>query len=241
VEEQFGGKSVAVCSGSVVTMLSSMQSLMAKEGPVIKAVILGEDGEAKELTMDMTPRENTITKVLKGKATFIGQYSKQGVAVLCVREQEEGVHGTNESKLPYPMHELEEPVFGSILMIRMDEDSEPVDFDLKAFEELKEAQKVAQENGPEEEEEEEEVAEDGDVDMEEDAENDDDEDDDDDDDDEDDDDDDDDDDDEDDDEEDDNGEEEGDDDDEEGEDDEDNNEDNASVGEEKEAVEQEKA
>mmetsp|Transcript_10288 Transcript_10288/g.26120 ORF Transcript_10288/g.26120 Transcript_10288/m.26120 type:complete len:217 (+) Transcript_10288:85-735(+) len=114
-------------------MLASVVGLMAKEGPVVKAVRMGEDGTVAEHTMDMTPRKDEITKVLRGKATFIGQYQDQGVVLLCVRDREEGVHGLNGGKLAAPFHALDEEVFGDVLMIKMSDDAEPLDFTLDEY------------------------------------------------------------------------------------------------------------
>lgn len=37
--------------------MEAVSELMATEGPVIQAVVLGTDGEAKEVTIDMTPKK----------------------------------------------------------------------------------------------------------------------------------------------------------------------------------------
>mgnify|MGYP007004934401 CR=1 FL=1 len=78
-------------------MLSSVIGLMSKEGPIVKAVEVDTDGTEKEIELDMTPAKNEITKVLQGKATFVGCYGKEDIVIMCVREDQfkDDIHKEN--------------------------------------------------------------------------------------------------------------------------------------------------
>jgi hypothetical protein len=86
---------------------------------MITAVLIHEQlGAIEDIQLDTTK----IYNILGGRATFIGQWPEIDVvimkAVTAVRE--------NENQLPPPFHE--ERADGKILLIRMDEDSEPQNF-----------------------------------------------------------------------------------------------------------------
>jgi hypothetical protein len=89
-----------------------------------KAVLIHEEeGNIDEIDLDIDPRKNEIFKILSGRGTFIGQWPDIDVVIM------KGVSGgtrRNENVLPFPFHG--EEVMGKILLIRMDEDSEPRDF-----------------------------------------------------------------------------------------------------------------
>ncbi len=70
---------------------------------------------------------NKIYNILGGRATFIGQWPEIDVVIMkAVTAEKE-----NENQLPPPFHE--ECVHGKILLVRMDEDSEPQDFTSKEY------------------------------------------------------------------------------------------------------------
>jgi hypothetical protein len=99
-------------------------------GPVVEAVRLEASGELRQVRLDMTPSRDAVSQQLGGLATFVGQFSRQGVCVLCLRDPEPEVPA-NAGKLPYPLEE--EQVNGAALMIRMSDESEPLDFSLEDF------------------------------------------------------------------------------------------------------------
>jgi hypothetical protein len=94
-----------------------------------KAVLIHEEeGHVDEIDLDIDPRKNEIVKILSGRGTFIGQWPDIDVVIM------KGVSGgarRNENVLPFPFHG--EEVTGKILLIRMDEDSEPRDFTRAEF------------------------------------------------------------------------------------------------------------
>tara|TARA_Y100000389_G_scaffold168079_1_gene173583 strand:+ start:182 stop:481 length:300 start_codon:yes stop_codon:yes gene_type:complete len=96
-----------------------------------KAVLINEElGNVKQIEIDIDPRKNEIFKILSGRATFIGQWPDIDVVIVkCVEAAK-----LNENKLPQPFQD--EEVYGKIILIRMDENSEPRDFTLKEFQSL---------------------------------------------------------------------------------------------------------
>ena len=124
----------------------ALNALMTKTGPICKCVFIPaavEDGGAagssssssvagqpEEVELDMTPKVCAPAVKLGGNATFCAAYPEIDVQVLKLRAPAEGT-ATNTYKLPAPFHEIE--VVGPMLLIRMDENSEPKDFTLKEF------------------------------------------------------------------------------------------------------------
>tara|TARA_B100000767_G_C19752629_1_gene531456 strand:+ start:1386 stop:1685 length:300 start_codon:yes stop_codon:yes gene_type:complete len=96
-----------------------------------KAVLINEElGNVKQIEIDIDPRKNEIFKILSGRATFIGQWPDIDVVLVkCVEAAK-----LNENVLPPPFQD--EEVYGKIILIRMDENSEPRDFTLKEFQSL---------------------------------------------------------------------------------------------------------
>jgi len=97
----------------------------------VKAVVIHEEeGNIDEIDLDIDPKKNEIYKILSGRGTFIGQWPEIDVVIM------KGVGGgkPNENTLPHPFHG--EEVLGKILLIRMDKDSEPLDFTKVEFKAL---------------------------------------------------------------------------------------------------------
>lgn len=84
-------------------------------------------GNIEEIDLDITPSKNEIYTLLGGKATFIGQWPDFEVVII------RAVHASvpNENRLPPPF-ECED-VMGPILLVRMDENSDPQDFTLRDY------------------------------------------------------------------------------------------------------------
>ena len=92
------------------------------------AILIHEElGHVQEIQLDITPSKNEIFKLLGGRQTFIGQWPDIDVVIM---KPEEG-EIKNENVLPSPF-DVEE-ANGKILLIRMDEKSEPQDFTLDEY------------------------------------------------------------------------------------------------------------
>ena len=93
----------------------------------IAVLIHEEEDKLEEINLDIDPVKNEIYKILSGRATFIGQWPDIDVVILkCVQATK-----LNQNTLPPPFDG--EEVYGKILLVRMDENSEPRDFTLKEF------------------------------------------------------------------------------------------------------------
>ena len=101
-----------------------------------RAVLINErKRNIREIDLDIAPEKNEIFKILRGKASFLGQWpDEQVVIVKCELCDSEFDLPVNENKLPRPFTNM--IVFGRILLIRMDEDSEPQDFTLEEYKEM---------------------------------------------------------------------------------------------------------
>ena len=87
-----------------------------------KAILICENiGHVQEIDLDITPSKNEIFKLLCGRQTYID---------VVIMKPEDG-KTKNENVLPPPF-DVEE-VYGKILLVRMDENSEPQDFTLDEY------------------------------------------------------------------------------------------------------------
>ena len=95
------------------------------------AVLVNEGkNDIHEIDLDISPEKNEIYKILRGKATFLGQWpDKSVVIVICDSSIFE--LSMNLNRLPRPFTNM--TVMGKILLIRMDEDSETQNFTLKEY------------------------------------------------------------------------------------------------------------
>ena len=93
-----------------------------------KAILIYEDEDKiHEILLDIAPSKNEIFKLLGGRQTFIGQWPDIDVVIL----KAEDATVKNNNILPYPFGD--EDTRGKILLIRMDENSEPQDFTLDEY------------------------------------------------------------------------------------------------------------
>ena len=93
-----------------------------------KALLIREKrGDIVEIELDISAHTNEIFKILEGRQTFIGQWPDIDVVIM---KPEDG-KTKNENVLPHPF-DVEE-VYGKILLVRMDEQSEPQDFTLDEY------------------------------------------------------------------------------------------------------------
>mmetsp|Transcript_19124 Transcript_19124/g.23549 ORF Transcript_19124/g.23549 Transcript_19124/m.23549 type:complete len:499 (+) Transcript_19124:23-1519(+) len=110
----------------------TIRSTLSKEMPSHKCVLIGVDGDAKEVIVDMTPSKQEVSKLLGGALTFLGQYEPLGVLVVVVRDG--FALPVNAGKLPEPFKETE--VHGPIILTRSDENGNPLDFALDEYKEF---------------------------------------------------------------------------------------------------------
>lgn len=93
-----------------------------------KSILIHENtDDIEEIEIDIDPIKNEIFKILKGRQTFIGQWEDLDVVIM---KAEDG-KVTNMNTLPPPFDT--EEVMGKILLMRMDENSDPQDFTLEEY------------------------------------------------------------------------------------------------------------
>ena len=92
------------------------------------AVLIREElGDVRQIELDIDPKKNEIFLLLSGSATFIGQWPDLDVVIM----KPQYGSSLNNNKLPPPFDT--EEVRGSILLVRMDQESEPQDFTLTEY------------------------------------------------------------------------------------------------------------
>lgn len=98
------------------------------------SVLINEKrNEINEINLDISPEKYEIFKILKGKASFVGQWPEQDVVILKCDESPFDLQ-VNENRLPRPFTNM--IIMGKILLIRMNEYSEPRDFTLQEYHEM---------------------------------------------------------------------------------------------------------
>ena len=92
------------------------------------AVLIREElGDVRQIELDIDPKKNEIFLLLSGSPTFIGQWPDLDVVIM----KPQYGSSLNNNKLPPPFDT--EEVRGSILLVRMDENSDPRDFTLEEY------------------------------------------------------------------------------------------------------------
>lgn len=101
-----------------------------------KAVLISEEeNHVTEIDLDISSEKREIYNILKGRATFIGQWPELDVVIMkCLESPFELM--LNRNVLPAPFDT--EVVVGSILLVRMDENSDPQDFTLAEYRQFEE-------------------------------------------------------------------------------------------------------
>ena len=92
------------------------------------AVLIKEQlGDIEQIELDIDPSKNEIFLRLGGPATFIGQWPDIDVVII------KSTCGElfNNNKLPPPFNC--EEVYGPVLLVRMDENSDPRDFTIEEY------------------------------------------------------------------------------------------------------------
>lgn len=95
----------------------------------VKAVLVNlKRNDIKEINLDISSRSSQVTQYLGGSATFIGQWPDLNIVIMkCIDSIFE--YGFNANKLAAPFDN--EIVVGPILLVRMNEKSEPEDLTLQ--------------------------------------------------------------------------------------------------------------
>lgn len=97
----------------------------------VKAVLISEEEDhVTEIDIDISSEKREIFSILKGQATFIGQWPELDVVIMKCRESVFDLM-MNRNVLPAPFDT--EVVVGPILLIRMDANSDPQDFTLEEY------------------------------------------------------------------------------------------------------------
>ena len=101
----------------------------------VKAILVGvRCGDIREVSLDISSRSSQIVEYLGGRGTFIGQWPEHDIVIMkCIDSIFDP--GINNHVLAKPFHK--EKVIGPILLIRMDENSEPKDLLLSEIQESK--------------------------------------------------------------------------------------------------------
>ena len=82
----------------------------------------------EQIDIDIDPSKNEIFKLFTGRATFIGQWPD--IDVVIMKPEKPGLL-KNENILPKPFED--EEVYGKILLMRMDENSDPQDLTVDEY------------------------------------------------------------------------------------------------------------
>ena len=98
------------------------------------AVLINEKrNKIDEINIDISPEKCEIFKILRGKASFVGQWPEKDVVILKCDDSIFDLE-VNENRLPRPFTNM--IILGKILLVRMDEYSEPQDFTLQEYHEM---------------------------------------------------------------------------------------------------------
>ena len=125
---------------------NAIGEMMNRQYGAVAAVLVGEDGVASEVSIDMTPKANAVAKLLnRASVTFVGQIGEDVVCVTGVGdpvEPEEDAKAGGQSlvgALPHPLHEVDLRDTGKVLFTRSDDDANPLPFTLDEYKEMKRA------------------------------------------------------------------------------------------------------
>ena len=98
-----------------------------------RAVLINEKrNDIYEIDIDISPSKNEIFKLLRGKASFLGQWPEEQVVIVKTESDESFTElNLNSNRLPRPFTNMK--VLGRILLIRMDDNADPQNFTLKEY------------------------------------------------------------------------------------------------------------
>ncbi|OQR93642.1 hypothetical protein THRCLA_08395 [Thraustotheca clavata] len=111
-------------------------AVMSAEGPIVKCVLLKQDGTSKEIDIDFTPSKQVVQNLLGGDHTFVGQYEDIEVMIMCNPEHQEVESGVEltKHKLQPPFHGRLGQIRGDILLFRCDASGDHKDFTVDEWE-----------------------------------------------------------------------------------------------------------
>jgi hypothetical protein len=109
-----------------------------KFDPVCAVMINEDEGNICQIKIDVSGDKQDISKLLKGTATFIGQWEDERVVIMKCDYTPFDLMA-NQNVLPWPFHD--EVVAGPILLIRMDDNAIPADFTLPEYDRMQETMK----------------------------------------------------------------------------------------------------
>ena len=107
---------------------AAIAKIMTMEGPVVACVLIHPDGKAEEIQLDMTPKKDMCGKTLGGSITLQGQWPEIDCVIMSKRDTDADAP-INKHNLPMPFDKA--TIRGAVLLVRMDEDSEPQPLTLK--------------------------------------------------------------------------------------------------------------
>ncbi len=119
-------------SSAMELSASMINEMMQQDGPTVEVVVLRAAGAMEQITLDTTPRLNLSAELLGGAGTFIGQYEKINVVLMCVRVPTDA--------MPMNVHKLQPPfsglttIKGDILVMRVDDNGVPANFTKEEWE-----------------------------------------------------------------------------------------------------------
>jgi len=99
-----------------------------KFDPVNAVLVNVKRNDLKEIDLDISSKSSQVTQYLGGSATFIGQWPDLNIVIMKCRDSIFDC-GFNANKLAAPFDN--EIVVGPILLVRMNEKSEPEDLTLQ--------------------------------------------------------------------------------------------------------------
>jgi len=102
----------------------------------MKSILLSEHTNIPiQIDLDIDPKKNEIYDILGGSATFIGQFINTDIVIIKA-VNEKGL--LNKHVLPFPFNT--EVVYGSILLVRMDENANHQDLMVEEYKRLHQLQ-----------------------------------------------------------------------------------------------------
>lgn len=94
----------------------------------VKAVLINvTKGDIEEISLDISSKTSQVAQYLGGVGSFIGQWIDKDIVIM--RRRDPSTEPINCNKLAKPFRK--QVVMGPILLIRMDENSEPKDLTLE--------------------------------------------------------------------------------------------------------------
>lgn len=107
-----------------------MAAVFTENNPTVQMVRLNVDGTPTEFEFDSAPARNHLVEIMGGKVTIVGQYTHKFLILLKLVDPKDAELNTAKLHAPFDQNE----VHGPIALVRMNDESEPMDFTLKDYE-----------------------------------------------------------------------------------------------------------